>query len=386
MHPLQTLIDQHLPAARKLRQHLHQHPELKFDEFKTAATIEQCLGAMGIEHITRCAQTGVVAIIEGGKPGSTIALRADIDALPIQECTQLSYQSQHADIMHACGHDGHTAALLLTAQVLQQLREHIPGKVKLIFQPAEEGGKGSSLMIADGVLDHPTVDAIYGWHIWPGLPLGAVATRSGTILAGNGRFEISIQGKSAHLSMPTHAINPVSIGAEIIRAIEQLRPQYQAHYAVINMIRFACSEARSGTCDSASLTGVYFVENDLVLARIKSDIEMLLNNIAQETGAVININYFPFHQPTINTAKESRLVLETARQIFPADHVIELSSVLIASEDFSAYLEKIPGCFFMIGAGENSAAVHTDQFDFPDEVLRIAAYQLCTLVLRQHSS
>lgn len=190
-------IKEFVPRAIAIRHELHQIPELKYEEFKTSAFISSILKSYGCEVTTGIAKTGLVTVIDSGKPGKTVALRADIDALPLKENTHLSYQSQHSDRMHACGHDGHTATLLLVAQVLQEIKDQFCGKVKLIFQPAEEGGKGSLAMINDGVLEDPKVDAIFGYHNWPGLALGKVGTRAGTILVATGRFEILIRGRVA---------------------------------------------------------------------------------------------------------------------------------------------------------------------------------------------
>jgi len=189
------------------------------------------------------AKTGVVTIIDSGKPGDTVALRADIDALPIQETTNLPYQSQHSEKMHACGHDGHTATLLLVAYLLTNTKDEFCGRVKLIFQPAEEGGKGSLAMIMDGVLENPTVDAIFGYHNWPGLSLGKVGTRVGTILVATGRFELVVTGKIAHTSMPQNAINPVVIGAKIVTALENMQKTVSASGTIVNVVRFDSGES-----------------------------------------------------------------------------------------------------------------------------------------------
>lgn len=369
MHHLQSLIKTKLSEIMQIRRKLHQEPELKFAEYKTSKLVIDTLRSFGITSIEIVAVTGVVATIDSGKPGKVVALRADLDALPIHEETGLDYQSQHENIMHACGHDGHTATLLLTAFLLQQTKHDFTGKVKLIFQPAEEGGKGSTVLIEQGVLANPTVDAIFGWHIWPGLPLNSVATKSGTLLAGNGRFEIKIRGRVAHLSMPQLAVNPVTIGAELIAAIDGLREKYIDTYKIINVIRFECGEMKGGMTDTAKITGVYFIENNVCLTEIKNDIAQIIKRYNDNTEAEISVSYRSFHTPTINSQLETNLVLNTANEIYSNHDIIKLSSILIASEDFSEYLNHVPGCFFMIGAGEDAVPVHTSKFDFPDNVI-----------------
>lgn len=383
MHHLQQLINEKISDIIQIRRKLHQAPELKFEEFKTSKLVSDTLHSFGIEQIETMAGTGVIAIIDSGKPGKVVALRADLDALPIHEETGLEYQSQHENVMHACGHDGHTATLLLTAFLLQQIKHEFTGKVKLIFQPAEEGGKGSTVLIENGVLANPTVDAIFGWHIWPGLPLNSVATKSGTLLAGNGRFEIEIRGRVAHMSMPHLAVNPVTIGAELITAIDSLREHYADSYKIINVIRIECGAMKGGMTDSAKIIGVYFIENDACLTEIKSDIENIINQFNDKTEADINVSYRPFHTPTINTPAETTLALTTARDLFSSDSTITLPAILTASEDFSEYLKHVPGCFYLIGAGENSASVHTNAFDFPDQVLASSAL-LMTAIARNY--
>jgi hippurate hydrolase len=281
--------------------------------------------------------------------------------------------------MHACGHDGHTATLILVAHILHKMREHFSGKVKLIFQPAEEGGKGSLAMISEGVLNN--VDAIFGYHNWPGLAIGKVGTRTGAILAGAGRFEITLNGKIAHTSMPQHAVNPVTIGAKIITALENLHRVYSSKSAIINIIRFESGEIKGGMTDSAKIIGVYYVESDETLAVIKSEIEQHTQAIAEKYGATHALNFYEFHTPTINTKKEADLVLETARDILKAQDVIEFPTCMTAAEDFSEYLRIVPGCFFLVGAGENTPPVHTAHFDFPDNIIPVAALIMATTAI-----
>lgn len=381
MRHLYDKINEILPEMVSIRRRIHQTPELKYEEFQTAAIVAEKLTSFGIQVKQGIAKTGIIAIIDSGKPGKTIALRADMDALPIHEMTGLQYQSQHENKMHACGHDGHTATLLLTAYLLQNLKDQFQGKVKLIFQPAEEGGKGSTAMIADGVLENPSVDAIFGWHVWPGMELGMIGTRSGTILAGNGRFEITIQGSVAHMSMPERAVNPVTIGALLITAIDKLRGKYRNEYVVLNLIRFTCGEMKGGMTDSAKVLGVYFIENDAVLSKIKSDIDAVIKDIIHISGSTIHVEYTPFHTPTINTENETELVLLSASEVVDSDNIIKLPSVMTAAEDFSEYLRKIPGCFFLIGAGLDYPNVHTNMFDFPDDIIPIAALTMLRIVM-----
>ena len=374
---IKNLIEEYLPEFITLRHQLHQIPELKFEEFKTSALVTTTLQSYGCEVTTGIAKTGVIAVIDSGKPGKTVALRADMDALALKENTNLPYQSQHPGKMHACGHDGHTATLLLVAKVLQKAKNQFCGKIKLIFQPAEEGGKGSLAMINDGVLENPKVNAIFGYHNWPTLALGKVGTRIGTILVATGRFEILVQGRVAHTSMPENAINPVIVGATIVTALEDLRKKYSPKGTIINIIRFDSGEIKGGMTDTVKLTGIYYVENDKVLSQIQSEIEETCEKIVAHFKARFSIDYFKFHTPTINTENEAKLVLATASEFLAQEDIIEFATPQIAAEDFSEYLYKVPGCFFLVGAGENSPPVHTSEFDFPDDIIPIAAKVMC---------
>lgn len=378
---LDELIKTALPEVVKIRHQLHQIPELKYEEVQTASLIAATLTSYGCMIKTGIAKTGVVAIIDSGKPGKTVALRADIDALPIHEATSLPYQSKNPGKMHACGHDGHTATLLLVAYVLQKISNEFNGKVKLIFQPAEEGGKGSLAMIEDGVLEDPAVDAIFGYHNWPGLAIGEVGTRAGSILMGAGRIEISLVGRVAHTAMPQHAINPVVIGSSLVTALTALQKKYQETEAILNVIRFESGNIKGGMTDTVKITAVYYIESNEVLLKLKKDINTCSESIVTDHGATFKIDYFEFHKPTINTQNETLLALKTAREFHKNEQVIEFDSCKIAAEDFSEYLLRIPGCFFLVGAGKNAAPVHTEGFVFPDEIIPIAAKIMCKTVI-----
>lgn len=365
---MRELIAPFLDAAIAIRRQLHQIPELKYEEWHTSALVAKTLRSYGYEVQKGIGKTGIVAILDSGKPGKTIAFRADIDALPIEEATSVSYKSKHSGVMHACGHDGHTATLLLVARVLQEIKSRLNGKIKLIFQPAEEGGKGSTAMIEDGVLKNPSVDAIFGYHNWPGLPLKALATRAGCILAGSGRFEITLLGKRAHLSNPKDSINPVTIGASIIKEIEAL----STDRAVVNLLGFNSGDWKQGTPEQAEIVGCYFIERTKSLDQLKKQIQ----SIVGAQGAVV---FHEFQSPTVNTPKETELVFSAGQEAKIKD-IEKLEFCKMAAEDFSEYLKFVPGCYFLIGAGE-TAALHTPTYDFPDEILSEAAGLMVQIAL-----
>ncbi|MBX9922890.1 MAG: amidohydrolase [Rhabdochlamydiaceae bacterium] len=369
---MKILLDQFIADAIKIRHHLHRIPELQYEERKTGAFIASTLRSYGYEIQEGIGKTGIVVILDSGKPGKTIAFRADIDALPISEATGSAHQSTHPGVMHACGHDGHTATLLLVARILQQIKPQLRGKIKLIFQPAEEGGNGSSAMIQDGVLKHPSVDAIFGYHNWPGLPLNSIATRAGCILAGSGRFEITIHGKRAHLSNPKDAINPVTIGVGIVKEIEAL----SIPMTVINLLGFNSGDWKQGTSERTEIVGCYFVEGEEAYLQLKQRIE----SIVGEHGTV---TFHEFQSATVNTPQETEQVFFAARKAEIKD-VQRLESCKMAAEDFSEYLKYVPGCYFLMGAGERTASLHTPFYDFPDEILTTAAQMFLQIAMENH--
>ena len=271
--------------------------------------------------------------------------------------------------MHACGHDGHTATLLLVARILQQIKSQLTGKIKLIFQPAEEGGKGSSAMIEGGVLEDPAVDAIFGYHNWPGLPLNAVATRIGCILAGSGRFEITLHGKRAHLADPQSTINPVIIGAGIVQEIAAL----SIPMTIINLLGFNSGDWTQGTSEQAEIVGCYFIEGKEPYLQLKHSIELIVGKL----GSVV---FHEFQSPTINTASETEMLFFAAHTI-GITNIQRLQACKMAAEDFSEYLKHVPGCYFLIGAGESAPSLHTALYDFPDEILALIAQLMVQIAL-----
>lgn len=381
------VIDKHietiLPKIIEIRRKLHEIPELKFEEFKTAKLISETLKSFGYIVEEGIAKTGLTAVLDTGKPGKTIGLRADMDALPIEEPDSNQHRSRHPGKMHACGHDGHCATLLAVAYALNQIKSDLSGKVKFIFQPAEEGGKGSTAMIESGVMENPPLDEIYAFHNWPGLPEGIIAVRAGTILLGNGRIEISITGKPAHTAQPENAINPVTIGAELITQLESERLSQRSHSNVLNILSFNSGELR-GMAEKSEIIAVYYIDTEDSLEELKAFIKKSCDEIEDKYKAEIAVSFKPFHSPTINTVDESTKILNAARMIYSDKKLIKLEKSMIASEDFSEYLKHIPGCFFLVGAGESAYPLHTDKFQFNDKVISVAANVICQMVINSH--
>lgn len=381
MFEIERYINEILPEVIQIRSKLHEIPELKYEEFKTSSLISQTLQQFGYEIQTGIGKTGIVAILDTGKPGKTIAVRADMDALPLDEPKHNKNLSQHPGVMHACGHDGHCATVLAVAYALRQIKSKLQGKVKFIFQPAEEGGKGSTAMIDAGVLKNPTVDEIYGYHNWPGLPAGLVATRVGAILVGNGSINIAIDGKPSHMAQPENAINPVIIGAELTTALNELSSNSQFKNIVLNIIAFNSGDPKKGMSNKVEIKIVYFNESENDLKNLITEIDNICTTLSNKYKTKITITPSPFHNPTINSHIEEALIHDAAKNLYGDANVLRLEKSMMAAEDFSEYLRHVPGCFFLVGTGKMTGAFHTTSFLFNDDILSVAANVFCKAIV-----
>lgn len=367
---LQERIKHVLPSVIALRHALHKIPELKYQEFKTAKLITQTLIAHGYKPQTKVAGTGIVATLDTGKPGKTIALRADMDALPLTEPKGLAYRSQHEGCMHACGHDGHCATVLGVAILCQQLRPQLTGKIKFIFQPAEEGGKGSTKMIEAGVLDNPPVDAIYGYHNWPGLPKGCVASKTGAILVGNGRFSITIKGKPQHSANLSPQASSLTVGALFIQEIAKFNQSYT--HDAFNCLSFQSASLEKYMDNTVEIIGVYYVESEHALNRFKQLLGKLTLQATEKKAFDLQTQITAFHCPTVNHDKPTEHVFKIANQLLGSDKIEVLAKPQLASEDFSEYAKHVPASFFLVGTGRDAARVHTQDYQFEDDILEVA--------------
>ncbi|MGF1603847.1 MAG: M20 family metallopeptidase [Thermosynechococcaceae cyanobacterium] len=357
------------------RRDLHQRPELGFEEFRTAEVVSQKLSEWGIEHQTGVAKTGIVATIEGHHPGPVLAIRADMDALPVQEANQVPYRSQHDGKMHACGHDGHVAIALGTAYHLSQHRHQLKGTVKLIFQPAEESPGGAKPMIAAGALQNPDVDAIIGLHLWNNLPLGTVGVRSGPLMAAVELFECHIQGKGGHGAMPHQTVDSVVVTAQIVTALQTIvsRTLNPLDSAVVTVGELHAGSANNVIADSARMTGTVRYFNPELEAVIGKRVEDIIAGVCQSHGATYHLNYYPLYPAVINDANMAELVRSVAQTVIetPAGVVPECQTM--GGEDMSYFLQEVPGCYFFLGAANKELGLayphHHPRFDFDETAL-----------------
>ena len=363
------------PQLVQWRRCLHQRPELGFQEHLTAQLIAQKLEEWGIEHQTEIAYTGIVATIEGDRPGPVLAIRADMDALPIQEENEVSYRSEHQGIMHACGHDGHTAIALGTAYYLSGHRQDFRGTVKLIFQPAEEGPGGAKPMIEAGVLHNPVVDAIVGLHLWNNLPLGTVGVRSGALMAAVECFRARIFGQGGHGAMPHQTVDSIVVSAQIVNALQTIvgRNVDPLDAAVVTVGELHAGTALNVIADTAKMSGTVRYFNPSLEGYFGKRIEEIIAGVCQSHGAKYELDYWQLYPPTINDAQIAQLVRSVASEVVetPAGVVPECQTM--GGEDMSFFLEEVPGCYFFVGSANAEKGLgyphHHPRFDFDEAAL-----------------
>lgn len=368
--------------AKKIRHELHKHPELSWSEYKTSKKIRNILNTYGIEW-KEYSNTGTVGYIAKNKKGIHIALRCDIDAIEISEKTNLPYSSLNESCMHACGHDGHTATLIAVALFLKKNENSLPGPISLIFQPAEEGGHGAKQLIIDGCLNN--VDYIYGWHNWPSIKYNQALCPDGTIMAGNATFKVYIQGRGGHSSQPEVCKDPVLAASAITMALQQIVSR-QVSPQKASVVSVTSINAPSGltTIPSKSYLhgSIRFSDHDMK-EDIKRSMFSIINNISTAYGVSSNIEFNDRYNPTINHSIPSITARKILNEIFGENWKSDHISPIMASEDFSYYLNKIPGAFILIGSDDGTnkynISCHNDQYCFNDNLIEKASKVLIRL-------
>ena len=370
--PISPAITGLVPEVRTWRRELHQNPELMYDVEGTAKFVADRLRAFGCDEVkTAIGRTGVVGVIRGAKGSSSrsIGLRADMDALPIEEETNLPYRSKTPGKMHACGHDGHTAMLLGAAQRLAATRD-FAGNAVVIFQPAEEGGAGAMAMIDDGLLDQFGIEQVYGMHNWPGSPVGAFGLRKGPLMAAADEITITIEGKGGHGAMPHLCVDPVMVAAQIITALQTVtsRSVDPLDSSVISITRIQAGTANNIIPQSAWLNGTVRTLRPATRDMVEKRIREITAGLAEASGATARVEYRRGYPPTINHGAQTDFAASIARKISGDANVDVNAPPTMGSEDFSFMLEARPGAFIFIGNGD-SATLHHPAYDFNDEVL-----------------
>ncbi|MEM9271390.1 MAG: M20 family metallopeptidase [Cyanobacteria bacterium P01_F01_bin.143] len=363
------------PELVTWRRTIHQKPELGFQEKITADFIAGKLTQWSIPHQTGIAKTGIVAVIEGAKPGKVQAIRADIDALPIQEANEVPYRSQHDGKMHACGHDGHTAIALGTAYYLSQHKEDLHGTVKIIFQPAEEGPGGAKPMIEAGVLKNPDVEQIIGLHLWNNLPIGTVGVRSGPLMAASERFSVKIIGRGGHGAMPDQTVDSIVVASQIVSALQTIvaRNVNPLDSAVVTIGEFHAGTNFNVIADSAFLSGTVRYFNPKLESIIPQRIENIISGICESHGARYDLDYKQLYPATVNDPKMAELVRSVAIEVLETPMGVVPECQTMGGEDMSFFLQQVPGCYFFLGSANPDKGLayphHHPRFDFDETVL-----------------
>ena len=350
------------------RRDIHAHPELGYDVERTATLVADLLRGFGCDEVaTGIGRTGVVGVIRGQGPGRTVAMRADMDALPLTETTGLPHASQTAGRMHACGHDGHTAMLLAAARHLCETRQ-FDGTAVVVFQPAEEGGAGGRAMVRDGMMDRFGIDEIYGMHNLPGLPVGAFGLRPGPIMAATDRFEITIEGRGGHAALPHLCIDPLLAGAQMVTALQSIvsRSVDPLQAAVVSVTQFNAGAAQNAIAQTARLGGTIRTLKAETFDLIERRLREVAGGIAAASGTSATVSVNRGYPVTSNHPAQARLAAAVAADVGLS--VDDDYPPMMGAEDFSFMLEARPGAFLFTGNGD-SAGLHHTSYDFNDDVL-----------------
>ncbi|MBI3271672.1 MAG: amidohydrolase [Planctomycetes bacterium] len=359
-----------------LRRDLHAHPELGFQERRTAAEVARRLQALGLEVKTGVAKTGVVGLLRGDHPGPTVLLRADMDALPLQEDNAVPYASTIPGVMHACGHDAHTAILAGAAHALVARRQRLHGNVKFVFQPAEESPGGALPMIQEGVLEDPHVDAAFGLHVWSDLPVGRVGVRAGPLLACADKFELAILGKGGHGAAPHQTVDPIVTAAQVILALQTVASRLvdPLQPVVLSVGSIHGGQAFNIIPNKVTLLGTLRAFDRELVRALPGRIEEIVRGITAAAGATYEWKYTSYYPPTVNDREMAALVRRAAEAVVtPAGIVDHLQT--LGGEDMSFFLERVPGCFFFVGCNNPAKGIvhphHSGLFDLDEDALPI---------------
>ena len=389
---LKQIVEKYQPKIIEHRRHIHMNPELTGQEAETAAYIAQVLREMGLEPKEGVGGHGVVAIIQGRGPGKCVGLRADIDALPLNESTGLPYASCRPGAAHSCGHDAHAAMLLGAAYVLNELKGSFDGCVKLMFQPAEEDpmASGARRMIDEGVLEEPHVDAVIGQHVWPQYETGKIAIRNGAMMASSDRFFITVKGKSSHGSAPENGIDAIAIAAQVISALQTIvsRRVSPLDSAVVTIGKISGGNRYNVIADEVVMEGTCRNLNPAIRRQMPARIENIVKGVCEGMGGGYDFRYVMGYSPTVNDPGMFDLVCETVREQL-GENALEIpASSALGGEDFSFYCERVPGAFIWLGCrdpkvpAEELIPIHNGGFAPQEEALPIGVEVMTAAALK----
>jgi amidohydrolase len=368
------------------RRDFHRHPELGFQEFRTSGIVAKHLSTLGIEVQTGVGKTGVVGLLEGSKPGPVVMLRFDMDALPIEEANQTDYVSQSSGVMHACGHDAHTAIGMGIAQLLVRHRDEWAGTIKFVFQPGEEGCGGALAMIADGVLENPKPELALGLHVWNDQPLGLLAAGAGGVMAAADIFTVKVQGKGGHGAQPHLCVDAVLVASQIVVALQSIvaRNVNPRQTAVVTVGSIHAGTAFNIIADTAELKGTIRTFEAAARDEIIQRMTVMVESAARALGGSATLEVKPISPATVNAEPAARLVRETAIEVLGAEQVTAEQFTMTA-EDMSEFLNRVPGCFFFIGSANTARGLnaphHNPHFDIDEDVMPLGVATLASAAL-----
>ena len=374
-----------LAELTALRRDIHAHPELAFNENRTADIVARELERHGLEVHRGIAKTGVVGVLRAGTSSRMLGLRADMDALPLCELNEFPHHSKHQGKMHACGHDGHTAMLLGAARYLAD-NPDFDGIAVFIFQPAEESEGGAAVMIEDGLFERFPVEAVFGLHNWPGIPVGQMMAMPGPVMAGTCAFEISVRGHGCHAAMPHQGIDAIVTGSQLVQALQTVvsRTLHPCESAVVSVTQFHAGEAWNIIPEEVILRGTIRTFKPEIQEAVERAIERLCSGIAAANGAQINVHFDHRYPPTVNSPAEAKFCQQVAAEVFGADKVLTDILPSMGAEDFAYMLNEKPGCYVWLGNGPGTGGctLHNPHYDFNDELLTLGASYWVNLVRR----
>ncbi|MGV3741964.1 MAG: M20 aminoacylase family protein [Burkholderiaceae bacterium] len=377
-------IVQFQAELQRIRRDIHAHPELRFEEKRTSDLVAAKLSEWDIPVIRGMAGTGVVGVIKNGSSTRAVGLRADMDALPMQEINRFPHASRHEGIMHGCGHDGHTAMLLGAAYYLSRHRR-FDGTVYVIFQPAEEGGGGAKRMMDDGLFEKCPMDAVFGMHNWPGTAAGTFGVTTGPMMASSNEFEVVVKGKGAHAAQPYKSIDPIMVAVQIAQSWQTIitRNRNPLDAAVLSITQIHAGSATNVIPDEATLTGTVRTFTLPVLDLIEQRMRAIAEHTAAAFDAQIDFRFLRNYPPLINHAKETEFAIEVMRSVAGADKVDTHAEPTMGAEDFAYMLQEKPGCYVFLGNGDGThrhdghglgpCNLHNPSYDFNDDLLPIGA-------------
>ncbi len=374
-----------LAELTALRRDIHAHPELAFDENRTADIVARELTRYGLEVHRGLARTGVVGVLRAGSSSRMIGLRADMDALPLVELNEFPHHSRHAGKMHACGHDGHTAMLLGAARYLAE-NPDFDGIAVFIFQPAEEAEGGAAVMIEDGLFERFPVEAVFGLHNWPGIPVGQMMAMPGPVMAGTCGVEIVVRGHGCHAAMPHQGVDAIVTSAQLVQALQTVvsRTLHPCDAAVVSVTQIHAGEAWNVIPEEVVLRGTIRSFKAEVQEAVERAIERLCSGIAAANGAQISVNFDHRYPPTVNSPAEAKFCQQVAGEVFGSEHVLTDILPSMGAEDFAYMLREKPGCYVWLGNGPGTGGctLHNPHYDFNDELLTYGASYWVHLVRR----